>query len=346
MLHSLCQAPNGDAVRGFRMQKQGDLSVDLWKIAIHTSSEAADAVEVILAEASSLATAVEDRQEVEYKKRHLSYGEMLDERQLDLPVEGAIVSGYFEANPEDERQLPDLLEQLQRELTRIADAGLAPGPLTIQTERLREDDYLHAWKKDFHVIEVSPRLAIVPAWEKSEWLGRADQLPLYVEPGVAFGTGTHETTLLCLRELERVIATGTSVLDIGTGTGILAIAAAKLGANRVLAVDLDETAVRVARENVLDNEVADVVTVQTSDLDAAAGPEKFAVVTANLLADLVKRLAPSVKHHLQPGGCMIASGIVQTQWEGVRVVLEEQGFSIERVSVLSDWLAVCARWGG
>lgn len=320
--------------------------MDLWKIAVHTSSQAADAVCVMLETLGAVATDVEDRLDVEIKKNHLQFGELLDESHLDAPLEGAVVSGYLDRAKFNESQAEDFVLQLRRELDRLQTFGLDPGSLLIAREPLDEDDYLNVWKKDFHAFSVSSRLAIVPVWERDAWRGSIGQLPLWVEPGVAFGTGTHETTRLCLLELEALTTNGTRVLDVGTGTGILAIAAAKLGASRVVAVDLDDVAVRVATSNVVENQVQDRVTVLHSDLNDAIAEEQFDVVTANLLAGLVIRLVPAILRHLRPGGHLIASGIVNSQWESVKVVLEANQFTITQVSRESDWLAIRARWDG
>ncbi len=320
--------------------------MNLWKIAVETSSEAADAVAVKLESFGAVAIDTEDRQDVEIKKAHLQFGELIDEDHLQAPIDGAVVNGYFDREAYGRQAMEQLVRELHRQLQKLSDYGLDPGLLRISYSTLDEDDYLHAWKKDFHAFSVSNRLAIVPVWERESWQGLDGQLPLYVEPGVAFGTGTHETTRLCLRQLEAVVTAGVKVLDVGTGTGILAIAAAKLGADRIVAVDLDETAVRVAKANVEDNQVADLVTVLQSDLNQALTEETFDVVTANLLAGLVIRLVPELLRHLKKGGCLIASGIVENQWEAVKEALTSHHFSIVQVSHEADWLAVCARWVG
>ncbi len=325
---------------------KGIINLNLWKIAVKTSSEAADAVAVQLEEFGAVAIDTEDRLDVEIKKAHLQFGEILDEDHLFAPMDGAVVNGYFDRESYDRQAVEKLIDELHEQLQKLQDYGLDPGSLRITFSSLDEEDYLHAWKKDFHAFSVSDRLAIVPVWERDSWRGSDLQLPLYVEPGVAFGTGTHETTRLCLVQLEAMITPGVKVLDVGTGTGILAIAAAKLGASRVVAVDLDETAVRVASANVEDNQVSDVVRVLQSDLNQAVTEETFDVVTANLLAGLVIRLIPEILRHLKKGGCLIASGIVESQWEAVKEALAMHHFNLIEVSREADWLAVCARWEG
>ncbi len=334
-----------ELIRGF-FATIGVCSVDLWKVAVHTSSEAADAVVDLLMAHGAVATDAVDRWDVEDKRRHLQFGELLDEAFIDAPSDGAVVSGYLERDRYSAEELAAWVEALRSELAQLRDFGLTPGSLVVETSALAEAEYLHAWKRDYRALAVSDRLAIVPLWERDTWAGAAGQAAIYVEPGVAFGTGTHETTRLCLLELEEAVAPGVSVLDVGTGTGILAMAAAKLGTRRVLAVDLDDVAVRVAKDNVAANGVTGVVEVIESDLAAKVGDERFDVAVANLLAGLVIQLAPNIGRHLRRGGVLIASGIVLKQADDVQAALVAHGFCVERVRQEADWVAIRARWEG
>jgi ribosomal protein L11 methyltransferase len=199
---------------------------------------------------------------------------------------------------------------------------------------VEEADWANAWKAYFKPFRVGRRLLVTPPWE-SPSLEPGD-IPLVIDPGMAFGTGTHPTTQLCLIALEDLMQPGFSVADIGTGSGILAIAAAKLGASQVFANDNDPLAVKIARENAAQNHVSIIV---TDDLPEGA----HQIVVANILADVIIGLASELIALLEPDGILIASGIIDTRENDVQSALSACGLHFQETRRLGEWVALIFR---
>jgi ribosomal protein L11 methyltransferase len=218
---------------------------------------------------------------------------------------------------------------------------------------LAEEDWAHAWKRQYHVQRIGRRIAIVPAWE--EYTPTPEQVVIRLEPGMAFGTGLHPTTRLCLRALEEHLVPDGDVLDVGTGSGVLAIAAAKLGARSVLALEADLSAVSVARENVAMNAVAGQVSVRHGTLPGSqsvplyflAGDPldllntgHFDLILINILAPVIISMAPDLAARLTPSGKAIASGLIESQEEEVTDVFQGQGLRVVQRMQEKDWVAL------
>ncbi len=206
---------------------------------------------------------------------------------------------------------------------------------------LAEDDWANAWKKHFGkrggVLRVGQRIVIKPTWQEHQ--ARPDEVVIELDPGMAFGTGLHPTTQMCLRALEEHLKPGDKVLDLGTGSGILAIAAAKLGAGSVLALDNDPLAVRAARANVQSNGVQNLVAVEHGSLDKAA--EEFELVLVNILARVIIELAAQgLVDRVRPTGLMIAAGLIEEQEAEVAAALREHGLEIVERQQEKDWVLV------
>ncbi len=202
-----------------------------------------------------------------------------------------------------------------------------------------EDKWADAWKKYFKPLRIGKRLVVVPAWDE-DFKPQPDDLIIRMDPGMAFGAGTHETTRLCAELLERHMKPGSRVLDIGTGSGILAIAASKLGAVTVDACDLDPVAVRVASENFKYNGVTNAC-VFTSDLLASVERgEEYDFICANIVADIIIRMADKVADYLKDGGMLAVSGIINTQSARVTAALEAGGLRAALKSTENDWDAI------
>jgi ribosomal protein L11 methyltransferase len=205
---------------------------------------------------------------------------------------------------------------------------------------LTEDDWTNAWKKHYHILRVGQRMVIKPQWQ--EYRPRPDDIVVVLDPGMAFGTGLHPTTQMCLQALEEHLEPGAKVLDLGTGSGILAIAAAKLGAGSVLALDNDPLAVKAARANVQSNGVQNLVTVEHGSLDKAT-PE-FELVLVNILARVIIELAgQGLIDRVQPTGLMIAAGIIEEQEAEVTAALRERGLEIVERRQERDWVTLIGR---
>jgi ribosomal protein L11 methyltransferase len=206
----------------------------------------------------------------------------------------------------------------------------------VEVRELPETDWIRLWRSHYRTFRVGKRLVIRPPWE--EYAPLPDDLVITLDPGMAFGCGTHPTTQLCLELLERVVKPGDVVCDVGTGSGILAIAAARLGASRVLAVDEDAVAVRVACENVARNGVASVVRVVAGNLLRGVD-EPADVIVANIVADVIIAFAPEAARHLKSGGTFIAGGIAAPREAEVTAAIEKY-FAVCEVARRNDWVAV------
>jgi ribosomal protein L11 methyltransferase len=227
--------------------------------------------------------------------------------------------------------LPDdgALARQRRDVRR----ALASLPATMRTRWLREEDWAEAWKAFFPVLRISRRLVICPAWRS--YRARAGEAVIRLDPGMAFGTGQHATTLMCLRALEETVRPGATVLDLGTGSGILALAAARLGAASVLALDTDPQAVGAARDNVRLNGLEAIVRVEEGTVEKAPGP--FDVIAANISAPVIVDLAGPMAAALNPGGALIAGGFSEERAAEVAAALEAAGLTVERTLSDGDW---------
>lgn len=283
------------------------------------------------------------------KQRDMSYGRWYELPLNDITEGKAVVQGYFA----DGTDLKEVEAEIRRRIEELRDYHINPGGALISWRTVHEDDWANAWKQYFKPARVTDRLTIKPTWES--YAAQEGEQIIELDPGMAFGTGTHPTTLLCLRMLESVIQGGEEVIDVGTGSGILAIGACKLGARHVLAIDLDPIAVSSAKENANLNGLSDDITVREGDLlsmiktSASAGEQSLGVqlpvqiVVANILAEIILLFVSDVYEALQSGGIYIASGIYKNKEDMVEQELLAKGFVIEAKHREEDWIAFVAR---
>lgn len=307
------------------------------EISIHTTAEATEAVSSILYEMGANGVVIEDP-EVLYREWDTPFGEIYQLSPDDFPDEGVFVKAYL---PVDSTELFDVVEELKEQLAQLTDYGLDIGKAAIAVNDVHEDEWAHAWKKYYKPVHVTDRMTIKPVWEEYE-PRHADEVIIEMDPGMAFGTGTHPTTILCLRALEKYVAKGDRLYDVGTGTAILSIAAVKLGAEHVLAMDLDEVAVRSAQANTELNGVHEKITVRQNNLlDGVEEPVD--VVVSNILAEVIVRFTDDVYRALKPGGVFIASGIIQAREADVKQALADSGLEVVETTMIDDWVAIVAK---
>ncbi|MDA9463008.1 MULTISPECIES: 50S ribosomal protein L11 methyltransferase [Enterococcus] len=303
------------------------------EVKIETASEAVEAVANILMEAGASGVAIEDSLDVENFKSD-PYGEILTKEDFTTIEEGAIVMAYF---PET-IFLPEILPFIKERVTKLPEFGLAIGKNIVTVSEVEESNWATAWKKYYHPVRITRLLTVVPSWESYQTNDPLEKI-ITLDPGMAFGTGTHPTTSLTLQALESTLRGGETLLDVGTGSGVLSIAAKHLGAKEVYAYDLDEVAVRSAKENMDLNEVAKDVHVSANDLLKGIEIESD-VIVANILADIILLMIPDAWRLLKQTGTLIVSGIIEEKKEMVLAAMEEQGFVVDQVFQQKDWYAI------
>ncbi|MTH52480.1 50S ribosomal protein L11 methyltransferase [Bacillus mangrovi] len=306
------------------------------EISIHTTQEAVEPISNILHEAGASGVVIEDRADL-LKDRESVYGEIYHLDPHDYPSEGVIVKAYLPMNS----FLAETVEGIAHSIENLVQYGINAGSKEITTSEVSEEDWATAWKKYYHPVKISEKFTIVPTWEEYEPV-HSDELIIELDPGMAFGTGTHPTTVLCIQALERTVKKGSHVIDVGTGSGVLSIASAMLGAETVRAMDLDPVAVESAKENVTLNKVQDKAEVFQNDL--LRGIEAPAdVIVANILAEIILKFTDDAYRLVKDGGWFITSGIILNRKNEVRDALVEAGFEIAETVVMEDWVAFLAK---
>ena len=271
---------------------------------------------------------IEDYSDLEQQACEIAHVDLIEQELLDKPRDVVKVHMYLAPDENPAEVLPLFKERLEA-------SGI---PYELATNGVEQEDWQNAWKKYYHAMDIGKRLAIVPGWEQYD----TDRTAITMDPGMAFGTGTHETTALCLEVLDERVRGGERVLDIGTGSGILAIAALKLGAAAAEGVDIDPMCVRTAGENAARNGVEDRLTVLVGDLsDKASGV--YDLITANIVAAAILSLAPHVPALLAPGAVFIASGIIDTRKEEVLAGLRAAGLEPFDVREKRGWVCIVCR---
>lgn len=302
---------------------------------VHTTTEGSDMVSDLLMRLGATGTEIVDRADVPDPDQPGVYWELYDKKMLEQMPEDVLVKGWFEQN----EQLRELITNLRYELDAMkADSGVDFGSMTLDMQDVKDEDWSENWKKYYKPFRVGSHLVVKPTWEP--YAAKADDLVIELDPGMAFGTGTHETTNMCMQLVEKHLKPGMRVMDVGTGSGILAIAAAKLNAGEVLAIDIDPDAVKVAKENVTLNGVDDEVRVVVGDLvKSEAMPCELAV--ANIVADAICMLAGPLTRHLVKDGLLICSGIIRERENDVLKAADEAGYIQKDRIEKGEWVALC-----
>ena len=266
----------------------------------------------------------------------------LDDQVLELKNEEPKVTIYFEGVDEGLAMVPKIKGKMDELKAFEKDGAFGEaelGKLEVSYQILNDEDWKDNWKEYFKPTKISEKIVVKPTWYDYE--KKAGDIVVEIDPGMAFGTGTHETTSLCVKMLEKYMAPGDEVLDVGTGSGILAIVAAKLGAGDVLGIEIDPVAVDIAKENVKLNGADDVTNIIEGDL--TKGIDYVAdVVVANLMADLVMMLSKDAKRHMKEGGIYISSGILNEKVEEVSSVITKCGFEIVETIANGMWSVIVA----
>lgn len=273
---------------------------------------------------------IEDYSDMEQQVHEMAHVDLIDEELLRRDRDHALIHIYIspDENP------AEALSFLQQQLTACSI------PHQLMRENVREEDWATAWRQYYKPVRVGQKLMVVPSWE--QYQAQEGDVVITLDPGMAFGTGTHATTRLCMRLIEQYLIPGQDMLDVGTGSGILAVTALKLGARKAVGVDIDATAVRVAGENAALNGVEDNLSVICGDL-ACDVKGSFQLITANIVADIIIRLTPDVPPLLKEGGTFVVSGIIDSREQDVRDALQANGFHVISSLTEGGWVALACQ---
>ena len=312
------------------------------KYRLATTTEAVDLISYTLAEMGIEGIEIEDKVPLSEEDKKRMFIDLLPDLEEDDGK--AYVSFYIEPEKDHDSTLEEVLAAV-RELADFVDIGVA----TIEKSQTEDIDWMNNWKKYWKPFKVDEHIIIKPTWETVEEVPE-DTLVVELDPGTAFGTGTHHTTRLCITQLKKYMQPGQEVLDVGCGSGILSIIALLLGAKEASATDVDihavEAAVENARVNGIENDVYTVLTgdvISDADFRHKVGEHKFDMVLANIFAEIIIPLSGVVKEMMKPGALFITSGIIDEREEDVRKALTENGFEIMEVTHSGGWVSFTAR---
>lgn len=307
---------------------------DWIEVTVVTSSEATEAVSGIFYTLDVQGVSIDDAKDVEFKKKHPAYADFFDEAVLNKDKD-AIVKGYFKETDD----FDEIIKYIEEGVNNLTEYGLDKGKGIVTYSKVNEEDWENNWKKYYKPTKVGDSIVVKPIWEEYE--AKDGELIVEMDPGMAFGTGTHETTRMCVKALEKYVKAEDTVFDIGTGSGILSIAASRLGSKHVVGVDLDPVAVDSATKNVGYNDISNIEILYGDLMEVVKG--KAEIVVANILAPIVMILCDGVKEFINAGGFFIASGILNTQEEMIKEKMESVGFKIEEVIADGEWVCIVAK---
>lgn len=312
------------------------------KYTLKTTVEAEDLISSMMMEAGIQGIEIEDKVPLTEQEKQQMFVDILPE----IPGENdgqACISFYLEPEENQEEMLERVRQGLQ-EISQYCDVGEG----SIQASETEDKDWINNWKEYFHQFYVDDIL-IKPSWEQVQ-PGDEDKLLIQIDPGTAFGTGMHETTQLCIRQLRKYLTSETELLDVGTGSGILSIISLKLGARHAVGTDLDPCAIEAVRENMEVNGISpEQFTVMIGNIiddpqvQDQVGYEKYHIVVANILAEVLVPLTPVILGQLKPGGIYITSGIIDDKEETVVQAVHAAGLRVLEITYQGEWVSVTAQ---
>ena len=305
------------------------------EVRVITKSEALEPVSGIFYGLDCKGVAIEDPNDILGRDQGPLTWDFADINVLEHKGEVAVVKAYFS----EEDNIEEILTYINEKIEEIKAMGIDLGLGKVESEKMFEEDWANNWKKYYKPTKVGERLVVKPIWEEYE--AKEGELVVELDPGMAFGTGDHETTRMCMKALEKHVKADSTVFDVGCGSGILAISAAKLGAKLAVGVDLDPVAVESAKENVTFNNVDNIEILHGNLVEVIEG--KADIVVANILAEIICILTEDVKRVLKQDGYFITSGIIHDRVEMVRTKLENSGFEVLEINTEGEWNCIVAK---
>lgn len=310
--------------------------MDWLEVRIHTTNEAIEPIVNILTEVGTDGVVIEDSSDLS-KERTSPFGEIYELDPKDFPKDGVYIKTYI---PDTESR-DQTIKLIEERINNLLQYDIDIGENCIIYNHVDEEEWSTAWKKYYKPVQVSERITIKPTWEEYKTTV-ADELIIELDPGMAFGTGTHATTKLCLRQLEKKIQPKDHVLDVGCGSGVLSIAALKLGAGLVNAYDLDEVAIKSTLENAGLNNTKNKLTVDKNNLLETVNVQAD-IIVSNILAEVIVLFVEDAWTNLREGGLFLTSGIIERKKELVVEQLNLVGFTIIEENELDGWISITAQ---
>ncbi|MDU2489444.1 MAG: 50S ribosomal protein L11 methyltransferase [Clostridium celatum] len=305
------------------------------EVRVITKSEALEPISGIFYSLDCKGVAIEDPEDILGREQGPLTWDFADINVLEHKGKVAVVKAYFA----EEDNIEDVLQYVNERLTELKEIGIDLGEAKVEHEKMHEEDWANTWKQYYKPSKVGEKIVVKPIWEEYE--AKDGELVVDLDPGMAFGTGTHETTRMCIQALERYVKEESTVFDVGCGSGILAIAAAKLGAKLAVGVDLDPVAVESSIENVGYNNLKNIEILHGNLVEVIDG--KADIVVANILAEIICILTDDVKRVLKDGGVFITSGIIHDRVDMVCEKLEATGFEVIEKNRDGEWNCIVAK---
>ncbi|MBN8236683.1 50S ribosomal protein L11 methyltransferase [Halobacillus kuroshimensis] len=305
------------------------------EVCVHTTTEAVEPVSNILHESGASGVVIEDPADMQRKKTKL--GEIYELNPADYPAEGVYVKAYMPMNS----FLMETVDGVKKTISNLTEFGIDIGRNEVTIQEIHEEDWATAWKKYYKPVKISEKITIIPEWEDYTPVS-SDEIIIEMDPGMAFGTGTHPTTVLSIQALEQYLEKGDVVADVGAGSGILSVASVLLGAEHAYAYDLDDVAVSSTKNNAILNGVENQVTSEVNDLLEGVDWEADLIVS-NILAEIIVKFTDDAFRVVKPGGYFITCGIISARKEMVRDRLIESGFDIVETNKMEDWISIIAK---
>ena len=305
------------------------------EIKVSTNAENEDIVSSILYEVGAMGLTIEDPNDIVELTKRVDDWDFIDDSLFQSESEGIIIKAYYS-------ELEDLISIVEKvknrlEIEPILAGEKLLGKVIIST--VDEKDWAESWKQYYKPKRIGEKIVIKPTWEDFE--EKPGDIIIELDPGMAFGTGTHETTIMCAEALESHVKTNSTVFDIGCGSGVLSIVAAKLGAKEVIGVDLDQVCVKVSNENIEMNKVEDIIEIRKGNLlDVVKG--KANIIVANIIAEIIASITGDIGSFLEEDGLFISSGIIIEKIPLVENALVENGFKILEVRKMNSWACIIA----
>ena len=308
---------------------------------LKTTTEAEDIVSSMLMDLGIQGVQIEDKVPLTEQDKEQMFVDILPQ----IPADDGVA--YLTFYLEEEEDPETVLERVRKELEEMR-SYVDVGECTIEESQTEDVDWVNNWKKYFHQFSIDDIL-VIPSWEQVE-AKDSDKMVIHIDPGTAFGTGMHETTQLCIRQLRKYVKPGAQILDVGCGSGILGMLALKFGAAHLVGTDLDPCAIDATHENMKANgiredqyEVMIGNIIDDKEVQDKAGYEKYDIVAANILADVLVPLTPVILHQLKKGGIYITSGIIDDKEETVTEAVRAAGMEVLEVHHQGEWVSVTAR---